>query len=113
MYACSGSRDVKNQTGRCERVVGDSGALADWQIDVGVACGDDSDALGGERRANMRGEVDGDVLLQDVACNARAVVGASVGSVDHDRKGRLHGDAVCWRSRQRGQIGFAGRNRRR
>ena len=84
---------MKEDAGGGALVIGDAGAVVEgeWSEGRGGVGGlviftreDDVEAAGSEERAETEGEREGDVLLDDVIGDARAVVGASVGGVDDD-----------------------------
>ena len=83
-------------------MVRDSGSLASWHVGVGFAGHDDGDSLGGQGYVKAARKREGDFLFYEVAGDACTGVGASVSSVDDDRKSWLHGEVVCRQSRQSG-----------
>jgi len=113
MDPASGRRGVEDKAGGGERVVGDAGALIGRYFGVGFTGRYYRDAAGGESRAEADREREGDVLLENAIADAGAGICASVGGIDHDRKGRLHGQAIGEGRGQRGQAGLSRRQRRR
>ncbi len=87
---------MEEDAGRGALVVGDARAVVECERSEGrVGVGglvvfageDDVEAAGSEERAQTEGEGEGDVFLDDVVGDARAVVSAAVGGVDDDSGG--------------------------
>ena len=80
---------MEHDTGDRVGAVGDLGASVGGQRvgDVGVAGGGDRKVRSGQRRAQLAGECQGDVLFQDVTAKICAVVWTAMGGVEHDGRG--------------------------